>query len=60
AGARGAVAVGEVTGPVHQLLALPRARAGDGARRALRRAFDESAFYDDVTTSVAWRRGAPR
>jgi hypothetical protein len=25
------------------------------ARRALRRAFDESAFYDAATTSVAWR-----
>jgi hypothetical protein len=32
-------------------------------RRALRRAVDESAFYDDAITSVAWRRGrgtAPR
>jgi hypothetical protein len=62
AGARAAHPLGEVAGPVHQVLPLPawRAAAGDSARRALRRAFDESAFYGDATTSVAWRPGAPR
>jgi hypothetical protein len=54
-GARRARPLGEVGGPVHQLLPLPRATAADPARRALRRAFDESAFYGEATTSVAWR-----
>ncbi|MGZ8413133.1 MAG: hypothetical protein ACXW05_10400 [Gemmatirosa sp.] len=54
-GVRGPVRLGDVGGPVHQLLPLARGALSDSARRALRRAFDESAFYGDVTTSVAWR-----
>lgn len=60
-GARRAVPLGDVGGPVHQLLPLLRGALSDSARRALRRAFDESAFYGDVTTSVSWRPdAAPR
>jgi hypothetical protein len=60
-GRRGTVlSIGEVAGPVHALLPLTRAPRTDAARRALRRAFDESASYDDVTTSVRWPAIAPR
>jgi hypothetical protein len=62
AGVRGAVRLGDVGAPVHQLLPLSRGAVSDAARRALRRAFDESAFYGDVTTSVSWdpAQAAPR
>jgi hypothetical protein len=60
-GRRGSVvSLGSVPAPVHALLPLARAARADAARRALRRAFDESAFYGDATTSVSWRPNAPQ
>ena len=60
-GRRGSVvSLGSVPAPVHALLPLARAARGEAARRALRRAFDESAFYGDATTSVSWRPITPR
>ncbi len=60
-GRRGSiVSLGSVPAPVHALLPLARAARADAARRALRRAFDESAFYGDATTSVGWQPSAPR
>jgi hypothetical protein len=56
-GLRSPVRLGDVGAPVHQLLPLSRGTLSDSARRALRRAFDESAFYGDATTSVSWRPG---
>ena len=53
---RAALTVGDVAGPARQLLPLGRGVLPDPLRRALRRAFDESAFYGDATTSVAWHR----
>ena len=60
-GRRGSVvSLGSVPAPVHALLPLARAARADAARRALRRAFDESAFYGDATTSVSWQPSPPR
>ena len=60
-GRRGSVvSLGSVPGPVHALLPLERAARADAAHRALSRAFDESAFYGDATTSASWQPNAPR
>jgi len=60
AGGRATLAVaGRVVGafpaPLHAVHALDQPPLDPTARRALRRAFDESAFYDAATTSVAWQ-----
>ncbi len=44
-----------VPGPAEQLVRLDRPPADAALRRALRRAFDQSALDDAVTTSVAFR-----
>lgn len=47
--------LGRVPAPLAQLFPVD----DPATHRALRRAFDESAFYDDATTSVAWRPSPP-
>ncbi len=55
--ARRAVPLARVPAPLQQLIRLDAGAVDPATRRALRRAFDESAFYDDATTSVAWAPG---
>lgn len=58
-GARRALPLARVPAPLLQLIPLDAGTTDPAMRRALRRAFDESAFYDDVTTSVAWAPDRP-
>jgi hypothetical protein len=52
--ARRATPLARVPAPLLQLIRLDAPDVPAAARRALRRAFDESAFYDAATTSAAW------
>jgi hypothetical protein len=52
--ARRAVPLARVPAPLQQLIPLDAGAVDPATRRALRRAFDESAFYDAAITSVAW------
>lgn len=47
--------LGAFPAPVHAVHPLDRPPLDPATRRALRRAFDASAFFDAATTSVAWR-----
>ncbi|HET7456362.1 MAG TPA: hypothetical protein VFJ74_01835 [Gemmatimonadaceae bacterium] len=49
-----------VQGPVRQLYWLDAPSVDSTVRRALARAFDESALYSDEARTVAWRHGASR
>jgi hypothetical protein len=55
--ARRVLPLGRVPAPLLQVIRVDAGAVDPAARRALRRAFDESAFYDDATISVAWRPG---
>ncbi|MBV9880153.1 MAG: hypothetical protein JO180_06630 [Gemmatirosa sp.] len=48
--------LGRVAGPARQLYALDRPPLDATSRRALARAFNESALYDDAATSAAYHR----
>lgn len=65
AGERGEWTLGRVQGPVRQLYWLDEPPLDSTTRRALARAFDESALYSDEARTVSWRgrsgaRGAGR
>jgi hypothetical protein len=55
--ARRTLPLARVPAPLQQVLRVDAGAAPPAVRRALRRAFEESAFYDDATTSVAWTPG---
>jgi hypothetical protein len=57
--ARRVLPLARVPAPLQQVVRVDAGAVAPAARRALRRAFDESAFYDGATTSVAWTPGAP-
>ena len=59
-GASGEWTLGHVQGPVHQLYWLDTPPLDSATRRALARAFDESALYSDEARTVAWRRESSR
>ena len=52
--------VGTVPVPASRIYWLDHPPVDSAARRALARAFDESALYDDAVRSVTYRRGAAR
>lgn len=52
-------AVGSVQGPVHMIYWLDRPAIGSPARKALARAFDEAAFYDENVRTASWTPGPP-
>ncbi|MHB0948799.1 MAG: hypothetical protein ACYC4J_07035 [Gemmatimonadaceae bacterium] len=51
--------VGSVQGPVHLIYWLDRPAIGSPARKALARAFDEAAFYDENVRTASWNPGPP-
>jgi hypothetical protein len=51
--------VGSVQGPVHMIYWLDRPAIGSPARKALARAFDEAAFYDENVRTASWTPGPP-
>lgn len=52
--------IGRVHDPVHQLYWLDAPPVDSSVRRALARAFDESALYSDEARTVSWDRRAAR
>jgi hypothetical protein len=58
--ARRVLPLARVPAPLQQVVRVDAGAVAPAARRALRRAFDESAFYDAATTSVAWTPGGAR